>query len=738
MAAGVLPKGTAVAGYRIDGILGQGGMGVVYEATQLSLDRVVALKVLAAHLTEDIMFQQRFRREGQIQAGIDHPHIVTVFDSGQTEHGFFIAMRLVRGPTLKDLIVSRQLDAGRTLRILTPVAEALDTAHGAGLIHRDIKPQNILVSGRDHAFLADFGLTKASGDKSMTRTGQFVGTLDYISPEQIRGDRAAMQSDVYALAAVMYECLTGVVPFPKESEAAVLYAHMADPPPRVSDHRPDLPGQLDEVMSKAMAKDPAVRPSSAGGLMLDVNRAFSRRMRAAFTPPGPIEVPEETGIRPAEMEVGTRESEQPEPDEVFPVEPTRAADPPAAPTSPAAPPPAEAVPPRDPTAPGQATPAPPPPGETTPSAPGDTFLSPGDTGPRETVPAAAQAQPAAPAPPAQPGRVVPPAAATPPSGPRPARPAAPRRRPPARRTTSPALVALGALLVVVLAVVGFLVGHSGSGDEPSSDQQRVASGPLAVSPPSSWRLVETEFNVPGLHLSDGTRLAPGGTPSRGVLEVGTTDAKTPTLLPASFVKRLDRAPPRDDPVRLGDLEAYRYADVQVRGFNRRLNVYVAPTTEGVATIACTAPEAVAAAFMPDCESAATTLELQSGDAYPLGADTAYSKKLNATMRKLNAARSNQTRALRQAKTARGQAQAAASLAGAYRSAAQALASTQVSPELATQNARVVRALRQASAAYGQLAGAARKANKGAYRAATRDVASAERDLRRALASVGRS
>ena len=220
--------------------------------------------------------------------------------------------------------------------------------------------------------------------------------------------------------------------------------------------------------------------------------------------------------------------------------------------------------------------------------------------------------------------------------------------------------------------------------------------------------------------------------------MGTTDAKGPTLLPATFVKRLDRGPPRDDPVRLGDLDAYRYADVQVRGFKRRLNLYVAPTTEGVATIVCAAPDAAAAAFMPDCEGAATTLELESGDAYPLGADPAYSKKLNATMRKLNAARSKQSRALRQAKTARGQAQAAASLAGAYRSAAQTLASTQVSPELATQNARVVRALRQASAAYAQLAGAARKANEGAYRAATRDVASAERDLRRALASVGRS
>jgi len=732
MALGVLQKGTNVGGYRVDGILGQGGMGVVYEATQLSLERVVALKVLAAHLTDDLAFQTRFKREGQIQAGIDHPHIVTVFDSGQTEHGFFIAMRLVRGPTLKDLIISRQLDAGRALRILTPVAEALDTAHGAGLIHRDIKPQNILVSGRDHAFLADFGLTKASGDASMTRTGQFVGTLDYISPEQIRGDRAAVQSDVYALAAVMYECLTGVVPFPKESEAAVLYAHMADPPPRVSDHRPDLPAQLDDVMGRAMAKDPAERPASAGALMLDVNRAFSRRMRAAFTPPGPIEVPEETGIRAPEIQVGTRESEQATPSEVFPVEP------PAEPTraaAPAPPPPAPPSPPASSPPPVETTPGAP--GQTSPGGPGETFLAPGETAPGETAPAVGGGQPAAAGAPARLPGVPPPPVATPPAAaaPRPAAP--PRRRAPARQGASPGLIAAGALLVVALAVIGFLAGHSGSGDQPTADARRVAAGPLVVRPPSSWRPAGTAFAVPGLRLQDETALAPGGGAGKGVFAVGMTNAKGATLLPAAFVKRLDKAPPRDDPVGLGDLDAYRYADLQVRGFDRRLTMYVVPTTEGVATLACAAPETTAAGFMPDCESAANTLELASGDAYPLGADPRYSDKLNATIKKLNAARTRNTSALRNAKKAGGQATAAQNLAGAYRTAAGTLAATDVNPELAVKNARVVRALREVAAAYQQLAAAARKLNEGGYRSASKRVTSAEQDLRRALASVGR-
>src|SRR4051794_13460389 len=311
-----LGKGTENAGYRIEGILGQGGMGVVYEATQLSLSRTVALKLLAANLSDDPAFRERFRREGLLQAAIDHPNIVTVYEAGDTDQGLFLAMRLVRGPNLKDMILARELDAGRSLRILAPIADALDVAHGQGLIHRDIKPQNILVSGRDHAYLADFGLTKAPGEKSLTKTGQFVGTLDYISPEQIRGKPASAASDIYALAAVLYECLTGVVPYPKDSEAAVLYAHMSDEPPSVTEARPELPSALDAVVRRAMSKEPEERHATASELMRDAEEAFSRKTRAAMTPPGPVEGPEEIGIRPPESSVGTREARAQDSDEL--------------------------------------------------------------------------------------------------------------------------------------------------------------------------------------------------------------------------------------------------------------------------------------------------------------------------------------------------------------------------------------------------------------------------------------
>jgi predicted Ser/Thr protein kinase len=262
------------AGYRLDGMLGEGGMGAVYRATQLSLERVVALKVLTVELSSDPAFRERFRREGLLQAALDHPHIVTVYEAGEAENRLFLAMRMVEGPTLKELVQRRELDDRRALRLLTQVAEALDAAHARGLIHRDVKPHNVLVGTGDHAYLADFGLTKGNDDAAMTETGQFVGTIDYISPEQARGELATARSDVYALTAVLCECLTGQVPYVRATEDRVLMAHLTDPAPRLSEIRPDLPAAMDEVIAEGMAKDPAARPASAGELMLKARRAL--------------------------------------------------------------------------------------------------------------------------------------------------------------------------------------------------------------------------------------------------------------------------------------------------------------------------------------------------------------------------------------------------------------------------------------------------------------------------------
>ena len=284
-----MKPGDEVAGYRIESVLGRGGMGVVYEATQLSLNRTVALKVMYPHLSQDPVFRTRFRREGELQASIDHPNIVTVYEAGEADEGLFIAMRLVRGSTLKELIVNGELGGEDAVRLLKPIADALDTAHAAGMTHRDIKPQNILVGPRRHAYLADFGLTRSAADAGLTKTGQFVGTIDYVSPEQIRGEQAGTASDVYALTAVLYECLCGVVPFPKPSDVAVLNAHISNPPPRVTSHRPELPPAVDDVIARGMAKEAAERQTSATEMIVEAERAISTPATGVAVRPDPPE-----------------------------------------------------------------------------------------------------------------------------------------------------------------------------------------------------------------------------------------------------------------------------------------------------------------------------------------------------------------------------------------------------------------------------------------------------------------
>jgi protein kinase-like protein len=271
----VLQTGATIAGYRIEGVVGSGGMGVVYEATQLSLDRTVALKVLAPHLGADPAFRERFRREAMLQAALDHRHIVTVHEAGESAEGLFIATRLVRGRNLKQLIESG-LAPARALAILDQVAAALDAAHAAGLVHRDVKPQNVLVDDNDYAYLADFGLIKDAREPGLTQAGEYVGTLDYVSPEQIRGEPMTTASDLYAFAGVLYECLSGEVPFPRDTEAALLYAHLSEEPPRLTELRAELPPALDAVVERGLAKDPGDRFGSGAELVAAAQRGLAR------------------------------------------------------------------------------------------------------------------------------------------------------------------------------------------------------------------------------------------------------------------------------------------------------------------------------------------------------------------------------------------------------------------------------------------------------------------------------
>lgn len=261
--------GSTLGGYRIEGIIGQGGMGVVYRATQLRLHRTVALKVIAPELANDPSFRERFDRESTVTASIDHPHVVPVHEANELDGLLYIVMRYVEGQDLCSVISdSGRLDPVRAARLIAQVGAALDAAHVRGMVHRDVKPGNILVSGRppeEHAYLTDFGLTKqVASDQGLTRTGEWVGTLDYVAPEQIEGRMVDARTDVYALGCVLYEALTGQVPFQRDSSVAKMFAHMNDPAPPMADTVPNLPSALDEVVRRAMAKDPADRYLSAG------------------------------------------------------------------------------------------------------------------------------------------------------------------------------------------------------------------------------------------------------------------------------------------------------------------------------------------------------------------------------------------------------------------------------------------------------------------------------------------
>jgi serine/threonine protein kinase len=265
--AGLPLVGDEFAGYRVRAVLGRGGMSVVYQAENLRLSSVIALKVLAPELASDDVFRARFLEESRIAASLNHPNVIPIYDMGSQDDLLYIAMRYVSGTDMRQMIKKRgRILPASALFLVGQAARALDAAHRKGLVHRDVKPGNLLIergsddADPDHVYLADFGITKHAMSRSgLTSTGQFLGTIDYVAPEQIRGTSVLGLADQYSLGCVLYECLTGRVPFEKDLDAAIIWAHVEETPTMPTVLRPELPPEIDEVFGRVLAKRPDER-----------------------------------------------------------------------------------------------------------------------------------------------------------------------------------------------------------------------------------------------------------------------------------------------------------------------------------------------------------------------------------------------------------------------------------------------------------------------------------------------
>src|SRR5437588_5643873 len=264
-----LERGAVVGGYRIDELIGRGGMGLVYRATNVALHRIYALKVLSPELAEDQQFRERFKREMRIAASLHHPNIVGIYYAGEHEGMLFFVMDFVTGTDLREILLKHgAIEPNRAVDLLEQFASALDAAHRRGLVHRDVKPANIMITvkdGEEHAYLTDFGLAKKFDTASgLTAKGLMVGTVDYMAPEQITGNHTDARTDIYALGCVCYQMLTGKVPYERDNSVATLFAHVHEPPPPLAGEVSESHPAFVPVLEKAMAKDSSDRYFSAG------------------------------------------------------------------------------------------------------------------------------------------------------------------------------------------------------------------------------------------------------------------------------------------------------------------------------------------------------------------------------------------------------------------------------------------------------------------------------------------
>ncbi|WP_415823568.1 serine/threonine-protein kinase, partial [Mycobacterium basiliense] len=268
--------GSTFGPYRLTRLLGRGGMGEVYEAEHTVKEWTVAVKLMSENFSKDPVFRERMKREARITGRLQEPHVVPIHDYGEIDGQMFLEMRLIEGTDLDSLLKRfGPLTPPRAVAIITQIASALDAAHAAGVMHRDVKPQNILVTREDFAYLVDFGIASATTDEKLTQLGTAVGTWKYMAPERFSNDEVTYRADIYALACVLHECLTGSPPYRADSASMLVTAHMMDPIPQPSTARAGIPKAFDAVIARGMAKKPDERYASAGDLALAAHEALS-------------------------------------------------------------------------------------------------------------------------------------------------------------------------------------------------------------------------------------------------------------------------------------------------------------------------------------------------------------------------------------------------------------------------------------------------------------------------------
>jgi serine/threonine-protein kinase len=667
----MLSTGETLAGYRIEGVAGVGGMGVVYRATQMSLDRPVALKVLASTLVDNETFRERFRREGRHAAALDHPNIIPVYEAGESDGLLFIAMRLVDGPSLADLIAGELVTGSEALRVVAAIASALDAAHEAGLVHRDIKPQNILLTRGGHPYLADFGITKGSDNAALTHSGDFVGSLNYVAPEQIDGSDVTGASDIYSLTAVLFHCLSGLHPYERDSDAALMHAHLIAPPPTLLERGvTGGPPSLDEVFRTGMAKLPSERYGSATELA-DACRAALAGVGPATLDGAPA-FPAGGVPRPAPAPAPPRSTT--EPDQFAWA---------SAPAPPPPPPPAS-MPPPLPDPPPIVSPPPPDPSPVSP------FQDPAFPAPRDLT-------------------------------------AADVRRTPPRADDAPAdrsmqraaLLGLVASLTLVGApLAGYTLGH----DDAPPGPARAASAALTLEHDPSWR--PAAVTIKGLALrqpvtltrADGVRLAAGRLPRY---------AAGFDPVPAALRKRF-KGKTADATIRLGARSAVRHAAAV--GGRDRLWLALVPDTKGWVAVACEGPGADRPTA---CPAVAASLAIKGATAVPLGASAEVAAEISAAVGDLSTARRTAARPLRSASLITRE-HALNRVAAAHTRAAGRLAGLDLRPQEEPPVAAVATALRRQAPNLKRLATATKRRARGDYDAARRAIRRQERRVATAL------